>query len=299
MRKFLAAAVLAVFAMTTLPLAAMSATPQEQQDQQEQLVKKKKKAAETKRLEEKKKKEAAAKKAADDKKKQQAAAKKAADDKKKQQAAQKAAEEKRRAALLAKRKQEAERRRVARAGSNCDGFFDCMFGKPRASVQRASYSSSGGGVDRPTGEVVSWDEAGKYTPGSIVVKTPERALYLVMEDGEARRYSVGVGREGFQWSGNSKIVAKQEWPTWRPPQVMIEREAAKGHILPEEMEGGPDNPLGARALYIGGTMYRIHGTNNAASIGGAVSSGCIRMMNSDVIDLYERVEVGARVYVIQ
>jgi lipoprotein-anchoring transpeptidase ErfK/SrfK len=131
------------------------------------------------------------------------------------------------------------------------------------------------------------------------VRTPERALYLVLGEGKARRYKVGVGREGFQWSGTSRVVAKQEWPTWRPPQQMIEREAAKGIILPPVMEGGPENPLGARALYIGGTLYRIHGTNNASSIGGAVSSGCIRMMNADVIDLYERVKLGARVYVYQ
>ena len=97
----------------------------------------------------------------------------------------------------------------------------------------------------------------------------------------------------------SKIVMKKEWPSWRPPKQMIEREAAKGTSYPEFMEGGPDNPLGARAMYIGGTMFRIHGTNNAASIGGAVSSGCIRMMNTDVIDLYERVKVGSRVYVYQ
>jgi lipoprotein-anchoring transpeptidase ErfK/SrfK len=120
-----------------------------------------------------------------------------------------------------------------------------------------------------------------------------------MGDGKARRYKVGVGREGFQWSGNSRIVNKAEWPTWRPPATMIAREAAKGHYLPEMMEGGPENPLGARALYIGGSLYRIHGTNNAASIGGAVSSGCIRMMNTDVIDLYDRVKVGAKVYVYQ
>jgi lipoprotein-anchoring transpeptidase ErfK/SrfK len=118
-------------------------------------------------------------------------------------------------------------------------------------------------------------------------------------DGKAYRYSVGVGREGFQWSGSSRIAGKQEWPSWRPPAVMIAREAAKGHIIPEFMEGGPGNPLGARALYIGGTLFRIHGTNNPGSIGGAVSSGCIRMMNSDVIDLYGRARVGNRVIVTQ
>jgi lipoprotein-anchoring transpeptidase ErfK/SrfK len=120
-----------------------------------------------------------------------------------------------------------------------------------------------------------------------------------MGDGEAMRYSIGVGREGFQWSGNSKIVAKAEWPSWTPPQTMIEREAAKGHIIPPFMKGGPGNPLGARAMYIGGTIYRVHGTNAESSIGGAVSSGCIRMMNADVIDLYGRVKVGSPIYVYQ
>ncbi|MGL4527629.1 MAG: L,D-transpeptidase, partial [Aestuariivirga sp.] len=248
-----------------------------------------------------KKKAAAAQKAAEEKKKREALARKAAADKKKKElAARKAKEEKQKAALQAKRKKAAEQRQLARRDALCDGLLECLFGKPRNGVQRASFASSGRrAADRPTSEVVAWSEGAKYVPGSIVVKTPERALYLVMENGEARRYSVGVGREGFQWSGNSRIVDKQEWPTWRPPQAMIEREAAKGHFLPAVMEGGPENPLGARALYIGGTMYRIHGTNNAASIGGAVSSGCIRMMNSDVIDLYERVELGAKVYVYQ
>ncbi len=196
----------------------------------------------------------------------------------------------------------AQRRKLA-AGRNCDGFLTCLFGRKNSRNVRPSsmarLSAGGSGSDVATSEIVSWSPGTKYSPGSLIVRTPERALYLVLGNGKARRYKVGVGREGFQWSGNSRIASKQEWPTWRPPQVMIEREAAKGHYLPEEMEGGPENPLGARALYIGGTMYRIHGTNNASSIGGAVSSGCIRMMNTDVIDLYERVKVGARVYVYQ
>jgi lipoprotein-anchoring transpeptidase ErfK/SrfK len=192
-------------------------------------------------------------------------------------------------------------RNRAAAGRSCDGFLSCLFGKrTNPNIRKASTAPSGSsGRDVATSEVVSWAPGSKYAPGSLVVRTPERSLYLVMGDGQARRYKVGVGREGFQWSGNSRIVAKQEWPTWHPPQVMIEREAAKGHMLPEMMEGGPENPLGARALYIGGTMFRIHGTNNAASIGGAVSSGCIRMMNTDVVDLYDRVKVGAKVYVYQ
>ena len=202
-----------------------------------------------------------------------------------------------------KKKPVVEARLVARQSATsargCGGFLKCLLGsKPRPNVRRASTSIAGDG-DYETAGIVAWNGGSKYAPGSIVVRTPERALYLVLGNGKARRYTVGVGREGFQWSGNSRIVNKAEWPTWRPPQVMIEREAAKGHFLPDVMEGGPENPLGARALYIGGTMFRIHGTNNAASIGGAVSSGCIRMMNSDVIDLYERVKVGAKVHVYQ
>lgn len=217
------------------------------------------------------------------KKKKAAEAKKLADKKQAAEARKKALEKKR----LASRRE-------------CGSFLKCLFGKPRAGVQRASFAvPKNSGVDRATAEDISWPQAAKYAPGSIIVNTPDRVLYLVLGDGEARRYRVGVGRDGFQWSGNSKIVAKSEWPSWTPPKRMIEREAAKGHIIPPFMEGGPGNPLGARAMYIGGTIFRIHGTNNAASIGGAVSSGCIRMMNTDVIDLYDRVKVGARVYVYQ
>jgi len=198
--------------------------------------------------------------------------------------------------LLARKK--AEEKRKAASKRSCGDLLDCLFGR-RTTKVRTVTTSKGAIADYATAEAVSWKLASKYAIGSIVVNTPERSLYLVTGEGQARRYKVGVGREGFQWSGNSKIVNKAEWPTWRPPQVMIEREAAKGHMLPDVMEGGPDNPLGARAMYIGGTMYRIHGTNNAASIGGAVSSGCIRMMNTDVIDLYDRVKIGARVYVYQ
>jgi lipoprotein-anchoring transpeptidase ErfK/SrfK len=193
------------------------------------------------------------------------------------------------AAIVPKRSNAMPRR------SDCDGFFECLFGDSRGSSRGQSGFGIGGSQTR---RIVDWDE-NKYKPGSIIVRTPERALYYVLPDGQAYRYKVGVGREGFQWGGTSRIVSKQEWPEWRPPEEMKRREAEKGHILPDVMEGGPENPLGARALYIGGTLFRIHGTNNAASIGGAVSSGCIRMMNSDVIDLYERVRVGARVHVYQ
>jgi lipoprotein-anchoring transpeptidase ErfK/SrfK len=196
---------------------------------------------------------------------------------------------------------------VVVADKKCHGFFQCLFGARRGvrvtdqPVYGNTAVASLGNVGlsgRTSHKIVDWNET-KYPVGSLIIRTPERALYYVKGDGEAIRYAVGVGREGMQWSGQSTIVRKAEWPSWTPPQVMIEREAAKGHIIPPFMEGGPGNPLGARAMYIGGKMYRVHGTNNEASIGGAVSSGCIRMMNADVIDLYDRVKVGARIYVYQ
>lgn len=138
----------------------------------------------------------------------------------------------------------------------------------------------------------------EHKPGTIVIDTRERFLYLVMESGMAKRYGVGVGKPGFEWAGTHKVTRKAEWPDWTPPQEMIAREAAKGHFLPARMEGGPENPLGARALYLGSTLYRIHGTNAPWSIGSGVSSGCIRMRNEDVTDLYDRVKVGTKVIVI-
>ena len=134
-------------------------------------------------------------------------------------------------------------------------------------------------------------------PGSIIIDTNTRYLYLVQENGKARRYGVGVGKQGFEWRGTEKITRKAEWPSWRPPAEMIARERKKGRELPTFMEGGPANPLGARALYLGSTLYRIHGTNQPWTIGQAVSSGCIRMRNEDVMDLYERIRVGAKVTV--
>jgi lipoprotein-anchoring transpeptidase ErfK/SrfK len=186
---------------------------------------------------------------------------------------------------------------------DCKGFLQCLFGSRKARVisgqpvQYASLSKAGLSGKQSRTEV-EWTET-KYPVGSLIVKTPERALYFISGKGEAIRYSVGVGKEGMQWSGSSRIDRKAEWPSWTPPDEMIKREAAKGHIIPPFMEGGPGNPLGARALYIGGKIYRVHGTNNEASIGGAVSSGCIRMMNADVIDLYDRVKIGAKIYVYQ
>ena len=140
-------------------------------------------------------------------------------------------------------------------------------------------------------EIVSYD--GKHRPGTIVINTSERRLYLVMPDGKAMRYGVGVGRPGFDWAGSQSITRKQEWPTWTPPAQMLKRRPD----LPRFMPGGPENPMGARALYLGSTLYRIHGSNEPETIGQAVSSGCIRMLNEDVMDLYERVKVGTRVVV--
>ena len=135
-------------------------------------------------------------------------------------------------------------------------------------------------------------------PGTIVINTYERHLYLVMENGQALRYGIGVGREGFAWNGDATIKRKEVWPEWRPPEDMREREPD----LPEVMEGGPENPLGARALYLfegdKDTLYRIHGTNFPKSIGTAQSSGCIRLLNQDIIDLYGRVPLGSKVVVI-
>ena len=141
------------------------------------------------------------------------------------------------------------------------------------------------------------DFSRRLAPGTILIKTGERRLYYVLGDGKAIKYGVGVGREGFLWHGTRHIARKAEWPGWTPPPQMVARERAKGHYIPDHMEGGINNPLGARALYLGGTLYRIHGTNAPQTIGQAMSSGCIRMLNSEVIDLYERVKIGTRVIV--
>jgi lipoprotein-anchoring transpeptidase ErfK/SrfK len=132
-------------------------------------------------------------------------------------------------------------------------------------------------------------------PGTIIIATAERHLYLVQGNGKALRYGIGVGRDGFQWQGLVKIARKAEWPDWTPPPEMIERQP----YLPRFMAGGPGNPLGARALYLGATVYRIHGTNRPDTIGTAVSSGCFRLVNSDVADLYDRVPVGTKVIIRQ
>lgn len=133
----------------------------------------------------------------------------------------------------------------------------------------------------------------KYSPGTVIVNTKERRLYYVQSENSAIRYGIGVGRDGFRWAGVHKVSQKREWPDWTPPEQMRKRQPN----LPAYMKGGPDNPLGARAIYLGSTLYRIHGSNEPETIGEAVSSGCFRMTNEDVIDLYERVKVGAVVHV--
>jgi lipoprotein-anchoring transpeptidase ErfK/SrfK len=132
-----------------------------------------------------------------------------------------------------------------------------------------------------------------YAPGTILISTSERRLYLVLPGGQALRYGIGVGRDGFRWSGTHRITAKKEWPGWTPPAQMLRRRPD----LPRHMPGGIENPLGARAMYLGSTLYRIHGSNEPETIGQAVSSGCFRMTNEDVVDLYSRVSVGTTVVV--
>jgi lipoprotein-anchoring transpeptidase ErfK/SrfK len=134
---------------------------------------------------------------------------------------------------------------------------------------------------------------GRYAPGTIYISTSERRLYLILGNGEALRYGIGVGRDGFGWSGTHRITAKKEWPSWTPPAQM----RARRPDLPPYLAGGIENPLGARAMYLGSTLYRIHGSNEPETIGQAVSSGCIRMTNEDVTDLYNRVSVGTVVIV--
>jgi lipoprotein-anchoring transpeptidase ErfK/SrfK len=138
------------------------------------------------------------------------------------------------------------------------------------------------------------DYRGGEAPGTIIIDTPNTQLYYVLGEGKAVRYGIGVGREGFTWSGVRTVGRKAEWPDWIPPESMLDRQP----YLPRWMAGGPDNPLGARAMYLAGTIYRIHGTNTPSSLGKRMSSGCIRMLNEDVIDLYRRVNIGAKVVVL-
>src|SRR3954471_20303010 len=139
------------------------------------------------------------------------------------------------------------------------------------------------------------DYTSRQAPGTVIIDTKNTFLYFVLNDAQAMRYGIGVGREGFTWSGEQSVARKAEWPDWHPPAEMVTRQP----YLPRFMAGGPGNPLGARAMYLGETEYRIHGTNKPDTIGKRVSSGCIRLTNEDVVDLYERVKVGAKVIVLQ
>ncbi len=165
------------------------------------------------------------------------------------------------------------------------GFFDIFGGGP-------NFGGGGYGGSSPIPRTTV-NFAGNYAPGTIYINTAERRLYLVLANGQAIRYGIGVGRDGFRWSGTHRITAKKEWPSWTPPAQMLRRRPD----LPRHMAGGIDNPLGARAMYLGSTLYRIHGSNEPETIGQAVSSGCFRMTNEDVTDLYSRVPVGTTVIV--
>jgi len=186
--------------------------------------------------------------------------------------------------------------RAASAEAFTPGTFQIFGGMDGGSSDIAAAQRQPGAVPEHLRSRVV-DFASPLAEGSILVKTHARRLYFILPGGKAIEYHVGVGREGFTWSGTDVITRKAEWPDWRPPPEMIARERSKGHELAPLVPGGPGNPLGARALYIGGTLFRIHGTTEPWSIGQAVSSGCIRMMNAEVIDLYDRVAVGATVVV--
>ena len=180
---------------------------------------------------------------------------------------------------------------VATANPN-QGLYDPLTGR----YVVATPSNAGGGRAAATPiprETVSFKSS--HRPGTIVVNVAERRLYLVQGDGTALKYGVGVGRPGFEWGGSKTVTRKAEWPSWTPPAQMLRRRPD----LPRFMPGGPENPMGARAMYLGSSLYRIHGSNEPETIGQAVSSGCIRMLNDDVIDLYARVKVGAQVVVLR
>jgi lipoprotein-anchoring transpeptidase ErfK/SrfK len=178
-------------------------------------------------------------------------------------------------------------------GASANQFFLFQLFQPNEpQVERAM---PGRGYDTPTHlkrQIVNYRTI--EAPGTIIIDTPNTYLYLVLGNGQALRYGIGVGRDGFTWSGVHRVSQKREWPDWTPPADMLRRRPD----LPHHMKGGPDNPLGARAMYLGSTLYRIHGSNEPWTIGGHVSSGCIRMTNEDVTDLYSRVNVGTKVIVL-
>ena len=166
-------------------------------------------------------------------------------------------------------------------------------GAPRGRFPGSLWGGSGGGYSSIPRTTVHY--AGREAPGTIVINTSERRLYLVLGNGQALRYGIGVGRVGFTWAGVTRVSGKKEWPDWSPPPQMLRRRPD----LPRYMKGGPENPLGARAMYLGSSLYRIHGSNEPETIGTAVSSGCFRLTNDDVIDLYGRVRVGTKVIVVR
>ena len=182
------------------------------------------------------------------------------------------------------------------ASANPFNPFEALFGPHREPVTAPAYANPQDDAADPRSElqrqIVNYRTS--EAPGTIIIDTPNTYLYLVMGGGKAMRYGIGVGREGFTWSGVKTIERKAEWPDWTPPPEMIQRQP----YLPRFVAGGPSNPLGARAMYLSGSVYRIHGTNDPSTIGGRVSSGCIRLVNEDVIDLYNRVHVGAKVVVL-
>jgi len=165
-------------------------------------------------------------------------------------------------------------------------------GAPRGRMPN-SYGTLFGGSSSIGRATVSF--ASHEAPGTIVINTAERRLYYVLGNGQALRYGIGVGRVGFTWGGVTRVSAKKEWPAWTPPSQMLRRRPD----LPRHMKGGPENPLGARAMYLGSSLFRIHGSNEPETIGTAVSSGCFRLTNDDVIDLYGRVRVGTKVIVLR
>lgn len=187
----------------------------------------------------------------------------------------------------------------AQAQSTYRGYLDAMFGPPPGMTltpdtpeHLLEYQTEYVSHPAYLRQVVSYTTS--EAPGTLVVDTRQHFLFLVLDGGRAMRYGIGVARFGFEWSGTHRVTRKAEWPSWTPPAEMHARQPG----LPRFMEGGPNNPMGARALYLGSTLYRIHGTNEPWTIGRSVSSGCIRMTNQDVIDLYERVPVGAKVIVV-
>ena len=184
---------------------------------------------------------------------------------------------------------------LASTAGSANAFFHLLFQPENPNQQQQYYRNdpqSRVQVSPIPREIVAFSG---YAPGTVVVSTSQRRLYYVLGRDRAIRYGVGVGRQGFTWAGTKTVTMKREWPAWRPPPQMLKRRPD----LPRHMAGGIENPLGARAIYLGSSLYRIHGSNEPDTIGAAVSSGCIRMTNRDVMDLYDRVRIGTKVVVIR